>query len=137
MILYYVRGVRQNMVKGAARVNDLIGPFDTWSEASRYATAWRALWVQQHAKAFVETPITPCSDTLEWYGAKVERDDAAELARRERAADDMFASEAREATRPGDSAVAQWFASDAREAAPVHSGFHPPGFDPENCETCR
>ena len=80
MTQYYVRGARQNMVKGAARVNDLIGPFDTWSEASKYATAWRALWSAQHAKAFVETPLTPCPDTLEWYGAKLEREDAAELA---------------------------------------------------------
>ena len=51
--------------------------------------------------ARVETPITPCPDTLEWYQSKLERvaapgKYAAELARREAAADAMFASEARE-----------------------------------------
>lgn len=61
------------MVKGAARVNDLIGPFDTWKEACDYAVAWRALWVQQRAKAFVEAPISPCPETLEWYHAKMEQ----------------------------------------------------------------
>ena len=77
---HFVRATRQSMVKGAARVNDLIGPFDTWKEACDYAVAWRALWVEQRAKAFVETPITPCLDTLTWYATKLERDGAAELA---------------------------------------------------------
>jgi hypothetical protein len=93
----------------AARVNDLIGPFDTWKEACDHAIAWRALWVQQRAKAFVETPITPCPDTMEWYQRKLERDDAAELARREARADDMFASEARETVAPSD--IDRWGAA--------------------------
>lgn len=41
---------------------------------------------------------------------------AQRLAEAEARADDMFASEAREATRPGDRAVAQWFADDAAAA---------------------
>lgn len=93
---HFVRATRQSMVKGAARVNDLIGPFDTWKEACDYAVAWRALWIEQRGKAIVDAPISPCAETLEWYRGKVERDDAAELARRERTADAMFASEARD-----------------------------------------
>ena len=113
MILFYVRAVRQNMVRHAARVNDLIGPFNTYSEASRYATAWRALWIEQQGKAVVEMPISPCPDTLEWYQDKVERDaetarrEARALARREARADDMFASEARVSF----ANTAQWEAS--------------------------
>lgn len=51
------------------------------------------------------------------YGQLWERvHNAQRLAKAEARADDMFASEAREATRPGDRAVAQWFASDAAAA---------------------
>lgn len=124
---HFVRATRQSIAPGRpARINDLIGPFDTWKEAWDYAVAWRALWIEQRAKAFVETPISPCLDTLTWYSTKLEREDAAEfarakveIARRERAADEMFARDAREDIRPGDRAVAEWFSSDARETARV------------------
>lgn len=58
------------------------------------------------------------------YGQLWERVHSAQVqakaqAEAEARADDMFASEAREATRPGDRAVAQWFADDARETARV------------------
>lgn len=81
--LYFVNASRLSiaLVNGPDRQRELIGPFDDWLAASRYAVAWRNLWKAEAAEAHVEVPLTPCADVLEWYDDKLERDAAAPDAR--------------------------------------------------------
>ena len=76
MTTYFVNASRLSiaLVNGPDRQRELIGPFDDWLAATRYAVAWRNLWKAEQAEAHVETPLTPCVDVLEWYDAKLERD---------------------------------------------------------------
>jgi hypothetical protein len=88
MTTYFVNASRLSvaLVNGAERQRELIGPFDDWLAASRYAVAWRNLWEAEKAEAHVETPLTPCVDVLEWYDAKLD-----DVARRQRNTADAYA----------------------------------------------
>ena len=87
MTMFFVQATRQRIDQPRApRSVDLVGPFETWLEASNYANAWRKLWKAQRAKAHVVTPLSPCVAVTEWE-RDIERG-----AEERRAARDPFAN---------------------------------------------